>query len=118
MQPQATSVIASSPPRIALRRRPFANMGWMEAFIFCQFLLAGIMFLPGAQAFRIVVRTLPYLSCALLLPVYQSRIKNRKLAPGSPILMAALLVLALELMHPQTAAIAGFAQCSPQLCLA
>src|SRR5258708_22983246 len=120
MQPHSMDIIATHPPRPLLRggSRVFGNVGWMETFVFFQFLLPAVLFLPGVQSFRIVVRTLPYLSCALLLPVYHSRIKNVKLPPGSRLLIAALLLLVLELLHPESALIAGIAQCCFQLCIA
>jgi hypothetical protein len=90
----------------------------MEAFIFCQFLLPGIMFLPGTQPFRSVLRAVPYLSCLLLVPVYHSKVKRLKLAPGSPLLVAALLLLTFELLHPESALIAGLAQLVFQICIA
>jgi hypothetical protein len=96
----------------------FANAGWMETFVFSQFLLPAVLFLPGAQSFRIVVRTLPYLFCALLLPVYHAQVKKVRLPTCSRFLIAALLLLVLELLHPQSALIAGIAQCCFQLCIA
>lgn len=96
----------------------FANVGWLEVFVFSQFLLPAVLFLPGAQSFRIVVRTFPYLICAVLLPVYNSRVRNVRLPTCSRFLIGALLLLALELLHPQSALIAGIAQCCFQLCIA
>src|SRR5258708_23593881 len=120
MQPHSMNIAAVHPPRMLLRRRSgvFANVGWMEVFVFCQFLLPAVLFLPGAQSFRTVVRTLPYLSCALLLPVYHSHIKGVKLAPSGRLLIAAFILLVLELLHPESALLAGIAQCCFQLCIA
>jgi hypothetical protein len=119
MQPRSLNVTTARLPHVSLPRRSaiFGDVGWMEVFVFCQFLLPGVMFLPGTQAFRTVLRTLPYLSCALLVPVYHSRVKTLKLAPGSHLIAAALLLLALELLHPESAFTAGLAQCVFQLCI-
>src|ERR1700686_3246723 len=105
MQPHSMNVAATNLPQPLLRRRSavFGNAGWMEVFVFCQFLLPAVLFVPGTQAIRIVVRVLPYVSCVLLLLVYYARVKKLKLAPGSRLLILALLLLALELLHPESA---------------
>src|SRR5258708_7779785 len=103
MQPHSLSARTATLPQVSLpkRFRVFANIGWMETFVFCQFLLPGIMFLPGTQSVRTILRTLPYLSCALLLPVYHSRVKRLRLPPGSRLIAMALLLLSFEMLHPE-----------------
>src|SRR5258708_19111599 len=120
MQPRSLNVAAAglSQPRLRGGNQVFADVGWMEVFIFGQFLMPALLFVPGMQSIRIVVRVLPYLSCALLLFVYHARVKKLKLAPGSRFLVLAMLLLALELLHPESALTAGLAQCVFQLCIA
>ncbi len=96
----------------------FGELGWMEVFVFCQFLLPGVMFLPGTQAIRTVLRVMPYISCIVLLFVYHSRVKKLSLAPGTKMLVLAMMLLALGLLHPASNLLAGLAQCVLQICIA
>jgi hypothetical protein len=114
----AAAAPAQAAARTRLRKGLFGEMGWMEVFIFCQFLLPGILFLPGAQSIRTVLRTIPYLSCALLVPVYHSRVKKIRLAPGCRLVLMALMLLVVELLHPESGFTTGLAQCVFQLCIA
>src|SRR4051812_2206090 len=43
---------------------------WVELFVGVQFLWGALLFLPGSQAYRPIVRALPYVSSLALLVAY------------------------------------------------
>lgn len=100
----------------ALRWVP--TRGVVETFILVQFLWGALLFLPGAQAFRFYIRALPYVSSlALFAFYYGGRRRLRLPAPGKLVVLA-LLLLVVNLAHPETQFRAGLAQCLFQFSIA
>lgn len=102
-----------SPPAAAKSRVP-----WLEIFIGVQFLWGALLFLPGSQAYRPLVRGLPYAISAVLLLVYLPRAMRARAPRGTLLLTFALGLLGLNFLHPTTQAAAGVAQCLFQLAIA
>lgn len=92
--------------------------GLIEVFILVQFLWGVLLFLPGAQAFRMYVRILPYASSLLLFAFYYGSRSRYRLPTSGRLLVLALLLLAVNLAHPQTQLLAGLAQCAFQFAIA
>ena len=90
------------------RREPW---GWIEVFILIQNLSTVLLFLPDSQQFRFVIRALPYGSSLALALLHYNRTRGRiLLPPGGGWLAAGLLLLGLNLLHPNTVFPAGIAQ--------
>ena len=101
--------------RVTLRDR----WPWLEWFVCAQFLWGLLLFVPGAQAYRPVVRALPYATSVGLLMLYLTQRTPWIKAPGSASFMiAALAVLVANLLHPTTQFLAGTMQCVFQLMIA
>jgi hypothetical protein len=87
-------------------------------FFAIQFLWGIALFLPNGQSVRFAVRALPYVSSLAFLVVYATRGSRVQHPRGTAPLIAALLLLVLNLLHPTSQAYAGFAQCIFQLSIA
>jgi len=118
--------------------------GWLEIFVLIQYLSTGLLFVPGAQAFRFLIRALPYASSLGLLFLVAVKTPSRRSRPAlkKPVLgdpnnpsvdpdeiriepppsqkwvKAVLALLVLSLAHPLTEFPAGPAQIIFQLCIA
>src|SRR6188768_3749017 len=102
---------AAIPPQ----REPW---GWIEIFAAIQLLWGVLLFFPGAQPYRVIVRALPYVtSLAALLFVLRRRMDVPIPASGKW-LLAAFALLALNLLHAETRVAAGIAQVIFQICVA
>ena len=85
---------------------------WVEGFVYVQFLWGALLFVPGAQAYRPIIRALPYASSILLLALYLPQRSTWTKAPSSAgFMLAGLGVLVANLLHPTTQFAAGVAQC-------
>ena len=116
-RPVARAPFAIQPPRTAGRASLIRDR-WpvLEIFIATQLLWGALLFIPGAQSYRAVVRALPYVSSLLLLMLYWPKASTGLKSPASvPLLTGVLAVLALNLLHPTTQVAAGIAQCIFQL---
>jgi hypothetical protein len=92
---------------------------WVEWFVYAQFLWGALLFVPGAQAYRPLIRALPYATSVGLLALYVTQRTPWIKAPGSASFMiAALAVLVANLLHPTTQFLAGAMQCVFQLMIA
>ncbi|MGE3957919.1 MAG: hypothetical protein AB7H96_14465 [Vicinamibacterales bacterium] len=91
---------------------------WPQIFFAIQFLWGIPLFLPDTQGIRFIVRALPYASGMLFLLLYFRRAPHGRLPRGGALVVAALLLLVLNLMHPTSALTAGVAQCVFQLSIA
>ena len=101
---------------VAERSEPW---GWIEIFILIQNLSTALLFLPESQQYRFIVRALPYGSSLALALLHYNRTRGRVLLPpGGGWLAVALLVLGLNLLHPNTVFPAGIAQFIFQLSIA
>jgi hypothetical protein len=84
--------------------------GWIELFAAIQLLWGVLLFIPGAQPYRVIVRALPYVtSLAALLFVLRRRMDVPIPASGKW-LLAAFALLAMNLLHAETRVAAGIAQ--------
>jgi hypothetical protein len=92
--------------------------GGLEAFFAVQFLWGALMFIPGSQQYRGLVRALPYLSSLALLGVHVGQRAPVSFPRSSGLLMSALLLLVLNLFHSTSQLTAGLAQCVFQLSIA
>ena len=102
-----------SAPAVAKSRVP-----WLEIFVGVQFLWGALLFLPGSQAYRPVVRGLPYAISAALLLVYLPKAMRGRAPGGTLLLTFAMGLLGLNFLHPTTLVSAGIAQCLFQLAIA
>jgi hypothetical protein len=83
---------------------------WPTIFIAIQFLWGALLFLPGSQAYRPIVRALPYACSAGLLVVYLPVVKRSRGPRGTLLLVLALGLLVTNLLHPTSQVAAGIAQ--------
>ena len=94
--------------RVSLRDR----WPWVEWFVYLQFLWGALLFIPGSQAYRPIIRALPYASSAILPLLFLPQRSSWTKAPGSAsFMLAALGVLVANLFYPTTQFIGGLAQC-------
>jgi hypothetical protein len=91
---------------------------WLYLFMSIQFFWGVLLFVPGAQAFRSIVRALPYVSGLGLLCLYLVQPSPVRRPKASALLLAALLLLTVNLLHSSSQLTAGIAQCLFQLCIA
>ena len=93
--------------------------GWLELFIAVQYCSTAVLLIPGTQPIRIFVRALPYmLSLSMLYLIGNAYKGRRKMPPGGLLLTLALVILAVNLLHPSTDLSAGVAQVVFQLSIA
>jgi hypothetical protein len=91
---------------------------WIEIFIAVQFLWGALIFIPGAQQYRGVIRALPYVSSLGMLGLYALQRTREPLPRSGGLLVSALLLLVVNLLHPTSQLNAGIAQCIFQLSIA
>lgn len=94
------------------------RLPWLEIFLVVQFLWGAILFIPGTQQIRSIVRALPYLTSLGMLAIYLPRRVTRAYGASAALLVAALALLVANLLHPTTQLRAGIAQCIFQLSIA
>ncbi|MBK5298010.1 MAG: hypothetical protein JJE40_12700 [Vicinamibacteria bacterium] len=94
------------------------RLPWVEIFIAVQFLWGALLFLPGAQPYRPLIRGLPYAVSVGLLLVYLPRAMRGRAPRGTLLLAFALGLLFMNLLHPTTQVAAGIAQCLFQAAIA
>jgi hypothetical protein len=92
--------------------------GYLEAFILIQYLSEGLLLLPGTQSFRFAIRALPYVASLSLLIWYGRQRPSWKEFPGTYWLLLVIALLVVEMLHPDTDPIAGFAQIVFTICIA
>lgn len=116
----AVAVALDSPlPDVSTRRGAFRErLPWLMLFLGAQFLWGALLFVPGAQAYRPIIRALPYALSAGLFVVYVMRVVRGRSPSGSVLLTFALGLLAANLMHPTSQIGAGVAQCIFQAAIA
>ncbi len=93
-----------------------SQWGWLELFIPLLFLLNGLLLFPGTQPFRFAIRATPYLASLASLALFR-RNGRMPLAPGGFAMQLVLVLLVLNLFHPQTQIRAGLAQFFLQLAI-
>jgi hypothetical protein len=90
----------------------------IEIFIAIQFLWGILVFIPGAQQYRALVRALPYASSLGMLALYTTQRSRESLPRSAALLVGALLLLVVNLLQPSSQLNAGVAQCVFQLSIA
>jgi len=116
----AVAVALDSPlPDVKTRHGAFRErLPWLMLFLGAQFLWGALLFVPGAQAYRPIIRALPYALSAGLFFVYVMRVVRGRSPSGAVLLTFALGLLAANLMHPTSQIGAGVAQCIFQAAIA
>jgi hypothetical protein len=94
------------------------SIGLMTIFLAVQFLWGALLFIPGAQAYRPVIRGLPYLTSVVMLGVYLPRVMKGRSPRGTVPLLAALGLIVTNLLHPASSFGSGLAQCLFQATIA
>lgn len=87
----------------------FARRIWLECFVVILILLNGVLLLPGSQSVRFPIRAAPYLASLAALALFRRK-RRSPLPPGGTAMAAALVLLTLNLLHPQTQPASGIAQ--------
>jgi hypothetical protein len=117
-KPAATAMPDTPVPDVNSRRTFRERLPWLLLFLGAQFLWGALLFVPGAQAYRPIIRALPYALSAGLFVVYVMRIVRGRSPRGTVLLTLALALLAANLMHPTSQIGAGVAQCIFQATIA
>jgi hypothetical protein len=89
-----------------------------ELFIALQLLWGLALFIPGAQAFRTVVRATPYLVSGAAIIYYFRHATGQKLPSSTNWLTVSFLLLLFNLLHESAHVLAGLAQVVFQACIA
>ncbi|HEX7313449.1 MAG TPA: hypothetical protein VF297_05985 [Pyrinomonadaceae bacterium] len=96
-----------------------SGRGWLELFIAVQYCSTAVLLIPGTQPIRIFVRAFPYVMSLMMLYLISNTSKGRRrMPPGGMLLTLALVILAVNLLHPSTDLSAGVAQVVFQLSIA
>jgi hypothetical protein len=99
-------------PQVSIRER----WPWVEGFVCVQVLWGALLFIPRAQAYRPIIRALPYAaSVGMFLLYFPQRSTSTKAPISASFMVASLGVLVANLLHPTTQFVAGVAQCVFQL---
>ena len=117
-----------SPPSDVLRYVPAAAAttptstrepwGWIELFAAIQLLCGALLFIPGAQPYRMIVRALPYVASLGALIVALRRRSDAPVPACGKWLLAVFALLSLNLLHADTRLGAGIAQVIFQISVA
>ena len=126
--PARTAPAARVPPPPAPQAEPARRLArvavlrerwpWMTAFLATQFLWGALLFVPGSQEYRPIIRALPYAVAAGLLILYVTAVRRTRAPGGTLLLLFALALLVLNLLHPTSLLEAGVAQCVFQAAIA
>jgi hypothetical protein len=93
-------------------------LGFAEAFIAMQLLWGVCLFIPGAQAFRTVVRAMPYVVSGGAIIYYFRHATGQTLPASTNWLAVSFLLLLFNLLHESAHLLAGLAQVVFQACIA
>jgi energy-converting hydrogenase Eha subunit E len=106
-------MVEEAPPKAQVERQ------WdLVLFLMAQFLWGALLFIPGSQAYRAVIRALPYVVSVGLLAVYLPRVMKSRSPRGTLPLLLALGLIVMNLLHPSTSLNSGIAQCVFQAAIA
>jgi hypothetical protein len=103
---------ASTP--IEAEREPW---GWSEVFVGLLLLWNVVLFIPGAQNYRAVVRAMPYLVSGAALAYYFRQGTGERLHVSTRWLVTSFVLLMLNLLHETAHPVAGAAQIVFQICI-
>jgi hypothetical protein len=92
--------------------------GWPELFIAIQLLWGAVLFLPGAQGYRLYIRALPYVISGAALVYYFRRPTGEPIPASAKWLVACFALLTLNLLQSTTHLVAGVGQIVFQICIA
>src|SRR5262245_41624547 len=90
--------------------------GWSEAFVAMLLLGNVLLFVPGAQSYRTIVRAMPYVLSGVSL-IYYFRQSGERLPASAKWLLVSFLLLLLNLLHETAHMLAGGAQIVFQVCI-
>lgn len=91
--------------------------GFPEAFIAVQLLWGLVLFIPGAQAYRTIIRATPYLMSGAALAYYFRQGKEQRLPESTMWLTVSFGLLLLNMLHETAHWMAGGAQIVFQICI-
>ncbi len=94
------------------------SWGWLEVFVLTQVLWGVLLFIPGAQAHRTVIRAFPYIASLVALARCAASGSAGFAAPGARWIMAAFILLVANLLHAETWIASGIAQIVFQVAIA
>ena len=97
---------------------PEVEWGWVEVFIALQLLWGLVLFVPGAQGYRVYIRALPYVISGASLVYYFRRETGEPLPRNTKWLLASFVLLLLNLLQPTTHLMAGIGQIIFQISIA
>ncbi|HEX5272184.1 MAG TPA: hypothetical protein VFW33_16925 [Gemmataceae bacterium] len=110
--------LESRPDRRTVVGPPAGRWGAVEAFVLVAYLSSALLFVPGAQSYRHLVRGLPFATSVLLLGWWLVRgAPVRWERPGAIALACALVILGIGLAHPDTTFFCGMTQIVFQLAI-
>jgi hypothetical protein len=89
-----------------------------EAFIALQLVWNLVLFVPGAQAYRAVIRGIPYVVSGCAVVYYFRHATGERLPSSATWLIVSFLLMLLNLLHESAHLMAGFAQIAFQWCIA
>jgi hypothetical protein len=95
-----------------------ARWGWIELFAAIQLLGGGALFIPSVQSYRMYIRAVPYVASLGALVFFTGRGSSEPLPASSKWLLASLVLLVVNLLHPETHLEAGIAQLIFQISIA
>jgi hypothetical protein len=93
------------------------HWGWPELFIAIQLLWGAVLFLPGAQGYRLYIRALPYVVSGAALVYYFRRATGEPIPASAKWLVACFALLTLNLLQSSTHLVAGVGQIVFQICI-
>lgn len=117
--PYGSSTAITESRSLTIPRSTTNRWGSIEIFLLIQTLSNSLLFIPESQDYRFAIRALPYAASILLALFYFNRARGRLvMPPGAGLLGAAMLLLALNLLHNTTVFPTGLAQMAFQLTIA
>ena len=97
---------------------PREPWGWIELFVLVQLLWGALLFIPGAQPYRMAVRALPYVASLGAFAFSLRRRTHGRLPTSGSWLLASFALLLVNLLHSETRLNAGLAQVVFQISIA
>ncbi len=92
--------------------------GWIEWFMLAQVLWGVLLFVPGSQGYRAYIRAFPYAASLIALVAGTRSRGTNATSPGAGWMVAAFVLLVVNLVRPETWLMAGVAQVFFQLSIA
>ena len=109
-------------PNLARQQAPAASVakkadqgrfGWLEIFVIAQVVLPAVLYLPGTQSVRVLIRVAPFALSLIALAWDMLNRRSSRFHPAVFILVLAMLYIAAMMFSPSTNSfLAGFGQTS------